>query len=317
MTQATTAVGRADTPGGRARAPRRPRRGRPSATQLTGLAFIAPLLAFLAIFLLVPILRGIALSTQEWTIRSFITGEAPFIGLQNYRDVFADPDFGQITWQTVVFVVVSLVFQYAIGLALAVFFTRRFPLSTTLRSLILLPWLLPLVVSATTWRWMFNQDYGIVNSLLGGADIGWLSNPSVSLWAVIITNIWLGIPFNMVLLYGGIQGISEGLYEAAALDGAGRWRQFWSITLPLLRPVSAVTLLLGLVYTIKVFDVIWVMTRGGPVNSSHILSTWAYQISFEVDRDLGTGAAVAELLVLVSLAFGLLYIRAQRKEAQS
>jgi multiple sugar transport system permease protein len=164
---------------------------------------------------------------------------------------------------------------------------------------------------------MFNQDYGIVNSLLGGADIGWLSNPSVSLWAVIITNIWLGIPFNMVLLYGGIQGISEGLYEAAALDGAGRWRQFWSITLPLLRPVSAVTLLLGLVYTIKVFDVIWVMTRGGPVNSSHILSTWAYQISFEVDRDLGTGAAVAELLVLVSLAFGLLYIRAQRKEAQS
>ncbi|HEX8498568.1 MAG TPA: sugar ABC transporter permease [Actinomycetales bacterium] len=312
----TAALDRAAPPGP-AGNPRRPRRVRPSATQLTGLAFIAPLVAFLVIFLLVPIGRGIALSTQQWTIRSFITGEAPFIGLQNYRDVIASPVFAQIAWQTVVFVVVSLLFQYVLGLALAVFFTRRFPLSTTLRSLILLPWLLPLVVSATTWRWMFNQDYGIINSLLGGGDIGWLSNPSLSLWAVIITNIWLGIPFNMVLLYGGIQGISEGLYEAAALDGAGRWRQFWSITMPLLRPVSAVTLLLGLVYTIKVFDVIWVMTRGGPVNSSHILSTWAYQISFEADRDLGTGSAVAQLLVLVSLVFGLLYIRAQRKEAQS
>ncbi len=316
MTDTARAVSRAATPGAADRA-RSPRRGRLSATQWTGLGFIAPLVAFLAIFLMVPIGRGIVLSTQEWTIRSFVTGEAPFVGLRNYADVLTNPVFPQIAWQTFLFVTVSLVFQYVLGLTLAVFFARRFPLSTTLRSLILLPWLLPLVVSATTWRWMFNQDFGIINSLLGGADIGWLTDTSVSLWAVIIANIWLGIPFNMVLLYGGIQGISEGLYEAASLDGAGPWRKFFSITLPLLRPVSAVTLLLGLVYTIKVFDVIWVMTRGGPVNSSHILSTWAYQISFEADRDLGTGSAVAQLLVVVCLVFGFLYIRAQRKEAQS
>lgn len=317
MKNTANALDRSTTPGAEDTVRSPPRWGRLSATQLTGLGFIAPLVVFLAVFLLIPIGRGIVLSTQEWTIRSFITGEAPFVGLQNYRNIVQDPAFLQIAWQTFVFVTVSLLFQYVFGLALAVFFSRRFPLATTLRSLILLPWLLPIVVSATTWRWMFNQDFGIVNSLLGGADIGWLSDPSLSLWAVIIANIWLGIPFNMVLLYGGIQGISEGLYEAAALDGAGRWRQFRSITLPLLRPVTAVTLLLGLVYTVKVFDLIWVMTRGGPVDSSHILSTWAYQISFESDRDLGTGSAVAQILVVVCLVFGLLYIRAQRKEAQS
>lgn len=282
------------------------------------MGFLLPVIAFLGLFLLVPIVRGVALSFQDWTIASFVTGEAPFVGLQNYRTVLGDPLFGQLAVQTAVFVVVSLALQYVIGLALAVFFARRFPLSTTLRSLVLLPWLLPLIVTATTWRWMFNQDYGIVNSLLfGGADIGWLSSTSLSLVAVIVANVWLGIPFNMVLLYGGIQGIPETLYEAAALDGAGRWRQFTAITAPLLRPVTAVTLLLGLVYTIKVFDVIWIMTRGGPVNSSHILSTYSYQLSFEGERALGLGSALAQVLVLVALAFGLLYVAALRREARA
>lgn len=303
----------ASSTGGAGR-PGAPRRG-PRRSQVTGILFLAPVALFLVIFLLVPIARSIMLSTEDWNFASFIRGDAPFVGLDNYIAIFQNPLFYQIALQTVIFVGVSLIAQYSLGFALAVFFSRRFPLSTTLRSLILLPWLLPLIVSATTWRWMFNQDTGIVNAALGGAGIGWLSDPAFSLWAVIITNIWLGIPFNMVLLYGGIQAIPEDLYEAASLDGASAWRQFWSITVPLLRPVTAVTLLLGLVYTIKVFDVIWVMTRGGPVNSSHILSTWSYQLSFEGEHQLGLGSAVGQILVVVALIFGLLYIRAQRKEA--
>lgn len=284
-------------------------------SDLAGIAFLLPVLAFLGLFLVVPIVRGIVLSMQDWKLISFVTGEAPFVGLQNFVDIVSDPDFLPISWQSLVFTLVSLVFQYAIGMGLAVFFSRRFPLSVVLRSLILLPWLLPVIVTATVWRWMFNQDYGIVNSaLLGSADIGWLSNTDLSLWAVIIANIWLGIPFNMVLLYGGLQSIPDSLYEAAALDGANAWRSFWSITFPLLRPVSAVTLLLGLIYTLKAFDIIWVMTRGGPVNSSHTLSTWAYQLSFEGDRALGMGAAVSEILVVVTLIFGLIYLWALRRE---
>ena len=311
MTDTARAVSRAATPGAADRA-RSPRRGRLSATQWTGLGFIAPLVAFLAIFLMVPIGRGIVLSTQEWTIRSFVTGEAPFVGLRNYADVLTNPVFPQIAWQTFLFVTVSLVFQYVLGLTLAVFFARRFPLSTTLRSLILLPWLLPLVVSATTWRWMFNQDFGIINSLLGGADIGWLTDTSVSLWAVIIANIWLGIPFNMTILYGGLQEIPEELYEAGALDGATGWRAFRHITWPMLRPVVTVVLVLGVVYTLKVLDVILGLTNGGPANSTQTISTFSYDMSFR-QFDFGAGAALGNILIVISLVFAVVYLRLNRR----
>lgn len=280
--------------------------------------FLLPVVVFVVVFLLVPLGRAAVLSMQDWTTASFVTGEAPFVGFANYLELFADPKFAVVAWQTVVFTVVSLVAQFTIGLALAVFFTRRFPLSVLLRSLMLVPWLLPVIVSATTWRWMFHQDYGVINAyLFGGTDIGWTSTPQLALWAATIANIWLGIPFNMVMLYGGLQNIPDTLYEAASIDGAGAWRSFVSITLPLLRPVAAVTLLLGLVYTLKAFDIIWVLTRGGPVNSSHTLATWSYQLAFEGDRALGMGAAVSQILVIVALVFGLLYLRAASREARS
>jgi len=286
------------------------------ASRLAAFGFIAPVVVFIALFFAYPIVRTLQLSLQDYTFQSYFTGQADFVGFANYVTLVQDRLFGPVVRNTVLFTVVSLVFQFVIGLALAVFFQRTFPLSATFRALILIPWLLPVVVSATTWRWMFYKDYGIVNALLG-THIGWLSDPQWSLWAVIIANIWLGIPFNLVLLYGGLQGIPGTLYEAAALDGAGAWRRFRSITWPLLRPVTAVTLLLGLVYTIKAFDVIWVITEGGPVDSSQTLATWSYKLSFEggTDQSLSMGATVASLLFVVALVFGLLYIRTQRKEA--
>ncbi|PPF19492.1 ABC transporter permease [Rathayibacter sp. AY1G1] len=294
-------------------ATRPPARRRPrSHLRLAAAAFMAPVVIFLAVFFVYPIIRGVVLSLQDFGPSSFVTGIAPFVGFDNYVTVVTDPIFASIAWHTVVFTVVSLVGQFTIGMALALFFSRRFPLSATFRSLILLPWLLPLIVSATAWRWIFDQQFGILNAAIG-TPVGWLTDPSVSLWAVIIANIWLGIPFNMVLLHGGLQGIPESLYEAAALDGASRWRSFWSITWPLLRPVTSVTLLLGLVYTIKVFDVIWILTKGGPANSSHTLATWAYEQSF-TDLQFGVGAAAGQILVIVALVFGVIYIRAQRKE---
>lgn len=283
-------------------------------TTILGLCFMVPITLYLLIFLIFPIIRSVFLSMQDWNIRSFVTNSADFVWLSNYAEIFADPDFPSIALNSVLFTVCSLVFQFIIGLALAVFFTKHFPLSATLRSLILLPWLLPVISSATVWRWMFNQDTGVINFFLGGHEIGWLSDPNLSLWAVIIANIWLGIPFNMVMLYGGLQDIPEDLYEAASIDGAGAWQRFRYITWPLLKPVTMVTLLLGLVYTVKAFDIIWVITQGGPANSSHTIATWSYQMSFEGNHELGLGTAAGELLVVVALIFGLLYIKAQSKE---
>ena len=167
---------------------------------------------------------------------------------------------------------------------------------------------------------MLNSDSGVVNTALGAfglPEINWLTSPTWSLIAVILANIWIGIPFNLVILYSGLQNIPDNLFEAAALDGASSWQTFRHVTLPLLRPVSAITLLLGFVYTLKVFDIIWIMTRGGPGTSSTTMSTWSYQLGFgSLVPHFGPGAAVGNLLIIVALLFGLLYIRFQWEAAQ-
>ncbi|KUN57399.1 ABC transporter permease [Streptomyces canus] len=296
-------------------------RRRPASPQWAAWAFLAPVTLYLVLFYAYPLYRNLDLSLRNYTVRSFVQGNAPFTGLTNYRTVFDDPTFAPALLHTAVFTAVCLVFQYAIGLALAVFFHQNFRLSATLRALFLVPWLLPLIVSASTWSWMLNSDSGIVNAVLSGLGLGpvnWLTSPSWSLASVIIANIWIGVPFNLVVLYSGLQSIPAGLYEAAALDGAGAWRRFWSITFPLLRPVSAITLLLGLVYTLKVFDIVWIMTKGGPADSSTTFATWSYQLGFgNLLPAFGPGAAVGNLLVVAALAFGLVYVRVQRKQALS
>ncbi|WP_203791674.1 carbohydrate ABC transporter permease, partial [Paractinoplanes rishiriensis] len=273
---------------------------------------------YLAAFYAWPLYRNLDLSLREYTVRSFVQGGAPFSGFDNYAEVITDPTFGPALWHTVLFTGVSLIFQFTIGMALAVFFVNHFPLSATLRALFLVPWLLPLIVSASTWSWMLNSDSGIVNALLEGiglTPVNWLTSPDWALTSVIIANIWIGIPFNLVVLYSGLQAIPADIYEAAALDGATGWQRFRRVTFPLLRPVSAIVLLLGLVYTLKVFDIIWIMTRGGPTDASTTFATWSYRFSFgNLLPQFGPGAAVGNLLIVMALIFGLLYIRIQRRQ---
>jgi multiple sugar transport system permease protein len=284
-------------------------------------AFLLPLVAYLLAFYAYPLYRNLDLSLRDYTVRSFVQGGAPFSGLANYREIFDDPTFMPALTHTVVFTAASLVFQFGIGMALAVFFHQHFRLSATLRALFLVPWLLPLIVSSSTWSWMLNSEAGVVNAAVRavGADpVNWLTAPGWSLVSVIIANVWIGIPFNLVLLYSGLQGISPQIYEAAALDGASSWQRFWRLTLPLLRPVSAITLLLGLVYTLKVLDVIWIMTRGGPADSSTTFATWSYQLGFgSLLPQFGPGAAVGNVLIVAALAFGFGYIRVQRRQRGS
>ncbi|WP_051452299.1 carbohydrate ABC transporter permease [Actinospica robiniae] len=290
----------------------------PRGTQRAAWAFLAPVTVYLAAFYAYPLYRNLDLSLRDYTVYSFVHGGAPFTGLANYNAVLHDPTFTPALIHTLVFTLVSLAFQFTIGLALAVFFVQHFPLSATLRALFLVPWLLPLIVSASTWAWMLDSGSGVVNYALHSIGIGpvdWLTSPKWSLPSVIIANVWIGVPFNLVLLYSGLQGIPQELYEAAALDGAGSWSRFAKVTWPLLRQVSAITLLLGLVYTLKVFDIIWIMTKGGPVDSSTTLATWSYRLGFgNLLPAFGTGAAVANLLVIMALIAGLIYIRVQRRQ---
>jgi multiple sugar transport system permease protein len=285
--------------------------------QLAAWGFIAPVLVYLGLFYAYPLYRNIDLSIRRYTLASFITGDAPFAGLSNYADVIKSSTFAPALINTTIFVFASIAFQFAIGLALAVFFHRRFRLSGVLRALFLVPWLLPLLVSASTWSWMLDSDSGVVNSFLQAFGIGqvdWLTSPRWSLVAVLIANIWIGIPFNLVIMYSGLQSISPDVFEAAAIDGASGWQRFWRITFPLLRPVSAITLLLGFVYTLKVFDIIWIMTRGGPGTASTTLAIWSYQLGFgSLLPDFSSAAAVGNLLIIIAVIFSLVYIRARRR----
>ncbi|MEJ5913114.1 carbohydrate ABC transporter permease [Pseudokineococcus sp. 1T1Z-3] len=297
---------------------RRPGRG---GGRWTALLFLLPLLVYLVAFYVYPLARNVDLSLHDYTIRAFVTGDADFVGLANYRDILTDRTFSQAVFNTLVFTGVSLVFQFAIGLALAVFFRTSFPLSPVLRALFLVPWLLPLIVSASAWAWMLNSENGVVNwalSLFGVSQINWLTSPGWALASVTLANIWLGIPFNLVILYSGLQNIPGDLYEAAALDGATPRQQFWRITFPLLAPVSAITLLLGLVYTLKVVDIIWIMTTGGPGSASTTLAIWSYREAFGTGQpDFSPAAAVGNLLIVVAMLGGLLYLLIQRRQARS
>ncbi|MFJ9779306.1 carbohydrate ABC transporter permease [Amycolatopsis sp. NPDC101161] len=283
--------------------------------------FLAPLTAYLLIFYVYPLYRNIDLSLHHYNARAFVQGNAKFVGADNYTAIFSSPDFGLALGNTAVFTLVSIAFQYAIGLALAVFFRGNFRLSGLLRGLFLVPWLLPLIVSGSTWAWMLGSDNGIVNAVLrafGLDGIDWLTSPHWSLTSVVIANIWLGIPFNLVILYSGLQNIPAELYEAAELDGATAWQKFRRITLPMLRPVSAITLLLGLVYTLKVVDIIWIMTTGGPGTVSTTLAVWSYREAFGTGQpDFSPAAAIGNLLIVIALVFGFLYVHLQRRQERS
>ncbi|MEJ3652302.1 sugar ABC transporter permease [Actinomycetes bacterium KLBMP 9759] len=285
--------------------------------RLLQVAFLVPAVLYLALFFGYPVVQNAVMGFQEYTTRTFYTGEAPWVGLDNYAAVLTSPLFDQALLNTVLFTVGSIAGQFCIGLAIAVFFQRKFPLSGLLRSLLLLPWLIPLIVSGAVWRWILDQDNGALNRFLGGLGLvaenpGWLTSTSLALITVIGVNIWIGIPFNTTILYGGLQDVPEELYEAAALDGATGWRAFRHVTWPLLRPVVNVVLVLGVVYTIKVLDIILGLTGGGPANATQTIATQSYHLSFREFR-FGEGAALGNVLIVISLVFALLYLRANRK----
>ena len=272
--------------------------------------FLVPALIYIGLFFGYPVVQNITMSFQSYTIKTFFTGYAPWIGFENYVLVMHSSLFTSSIINTALFTVGSIIGQFTIGLTLAVFFSRNFPLSGVLRSLLLLPWLLPLIASTAVWKWLLDQDSGVINQTLGVLfhipAVPWLDSPNVALITVVIVNIWIGIPFNVTILYSGLQDVPSELYEAGSLDGATGWNAFRYITWPSLRPVISVVLVLGVVYTLKVLDIIIGLTGGGPAGATETLATDAYRRSF-IEFSFGTGAAVSNILIVVSLVFAFVY----------
>lgn len=286
-------------------------------SRLVPLGFVLPAVIYLVLMFGYPLYYNLSMSLTKFTVGSFLTGVAPFVGFSNYTDMFRARLFNEALGTTAIFTVLSIAGQMTIGMLLALFFWRRFPGNAAMRALLLAPWLLPLVVSASVWQWMFAQDYGIINHVLiqlgiVSRSVPWLVDPTNALAAVIITNIWIGIPFSMAVFHSGLQALPKETLEAAELDGAGPVQRFFRIILPLLKPLTAIVFILSVTYTVKVFDLIFVLTGGGPADSTQTLAIYSYKLSFR-QMDFGHGAAVGNVLILISLCFAFFYIRSFRR----
>lgn len=271
---------------------------------LVGLLFLAPVVIYAALFFIYPFVFNVSLSLRATDAVSFVTGASEFVGLANYRALWREPAFLAALRNTAIWTTGSLLFQFSLGFALALLFNRDFPGERVLRGLILVPWFLPLIVTANAFRFFFSEQ-GIVNGLLISSGIlpravPWLTDPSLAIWTLTLTNIWIGIPFNFVLLHAGLKEVPRELYEAAEIDGASAWQRFVHVVVPVMRPVIFTVLMLGIVYTVKHFDIVWIVTQGGPANSTHLLSSLSYQLAFQ-EYDFGHAAAVSNAMVLLIL----------------
>ena len=262
-----------------------------------------------------PVLYAGWLSLHEVSLRQLRTGEMPFAGLANYARLFRDDVFWLALQHTIIFVAISVALELVLGLGIAlVIDDERAGLSRVTRLLLLVPWGVPPVVNGLLWSFVFHAQYGYLNRALLAVGVlrepvNWLGDPSLAMGAVIVAYVWRTTPFNVLLYHAGLRGIPPELREAASVDGASAWRGFWHITLPLLRPIIAVTLVLRTVFGFMVFDEIFAITQGGPGNATWVAAWYTYRTAFQPPFNVGLGAASAWVLALILAVAALAYVR--------
>lgn len=275
-------------------------------------------LGFLVLFSALPLVYNVVMSFQAVDLFTLASFDRPFVGLENYETVLTRRATSTIMWNTVIFVGLSVTFQLSIGFGLALYFQQKFPGASWLRGLFLAGWIMPGLVVGGVWSWILAGDFGVLNWALQASGITadkifWLSDPSISLYAVIIANVWVGVPFNMILLSVGLAAIPDDVYEAAEMDGAGRIWRFLTITLPLMRAQLGAVISLGIIFTLQQFDLFAVLTQGGPSNGSNVMQYWSWELSFQNYR-IGEGAAVSVMMILVVIVVAVIYVRSTRHE---
>jgi multiple sugar transport system permease protein len=286
-----------------------------------GIWFMLPTAAFLIFFLAYPLGLGIWMSFTD----ARIGRGGVFIGLENYEWLWDDSIFWLSVFNTLLYTLVASVFKFAIGLYLALLLNENMPFKAMLRSVVLIPFIVPTVLSALAFWWIFDSQFSIISwSLrqLGLIDqnINFLGDANWARFSVIFANIWRGIPFVAITLLAGLQTVPPSLYEAATIDGASRWQMFRYITYPMLTPIIAVVMTFSVLFTFTDFQLIWAMTRGGPVNATHLMATLSYQRAI-IGGQLGEGAAISTVMIPFLLAaimiswFGLQRRKWQQGEA--
>ncbi|MET1028734.1 MAG: sugar ABC transporter permease [Dongiaceae bacterium] len=278
---------------------------------------LAPLLAIMTFVIGWPLAKTIAVS---FTDAKLLGGDVNWVGLANYQKVFSAPAFYTTVWTTIHFVLISVGGELLLGLLAALLLDQRFHGRGLLRALMILPWALPTVVNATMWRLIYNPDFGAFNALftqlgLIGAYRSWLGEPTSALYAVCLADIWKNFPLVALIALAALQSVPRELRAAAVIDGAGPWSRFRAVVMPYLIGPLTVAVVLRIIEAFKVFDIIWVMTRGGPANTTKTISILVYQQAFSFQQ-AGLGASIALIMVLISTILITTYVTILRKQGE-
>lgn len=275
---------------------------------MSALLFLSPTLIVFSVFILFPILFSFYLSFHEWNMFS---GERDFVGLSNYVAMFSDAEFWAVFRHTVVYTIGTVPLNMALALFVAYFLNKRIRGKKFLRAAFFTPVIISSVAAAVIWRWVFDPNLGLLNYTLesiGLPAVNWINDPTAAMAALIIVGVWKTFGINMILFSAGLSGIPQHYYEAAEIDGAGPWSKFWKITVPLLSPTTLFILVLSFIGSFQVFDLVYVLTYGGPLGSTKVLVFYLYEHAFRY-FNMGYASAVAYLLFFVLFILTMVQIR--------
>ena len=272
--------------------------------------YLLPSLLILVVFLLFPLVWNIYISVHNVSILTILK-DWEFVGLKNFIDLLTEPKFYESLKLTLFFAGGSVLAQFTIGLVLAILLNQKIQGTNLFRMLLIIPWSVSTVITAFSFKFMYDDNFGILNYLLkqmGLDSVGWLSDPNIAIWSIVLTNIWYGTPFTILFLTAGLQSINPLLYEAALIDGATKIKRFFFITIPLLRQFMVTNLILITVWSINFFDLQLIMTGGGPLFSTTTISLYMYRQAFEFGSFSG-GATIGIFLIIMNLLLTLTYIK--------
>ncbi len=264
--------------------------------------YIAPSFVVMAVILIYPLGYSLWLSFHRWTLRTFKQG-VPFVGFENYQQLFSNPEFWNSLRITFTFVFLAISLEFILGMGLALLLNHDLKAKGLIRSFILLPMMCTNVVIGLTWRLLFNYEFGIINyylNQLGFASVEWLSSPKIALWSVVLVDVWNTTSFVALLLLAGLQSLPEEPFEAARIDGANSVQTFLYLTLPLLRQTILVALLWRLIDTFRIFDVVYLLTAGGPARTTETVSIYIYRYGFQA-FNLGFASAASYIMIVIML----------------
>ena len=276
--------------------------------------FLAPSFAILLVFLIYPLFWNIYIALHDVSLTTLLK-DWEYIGLENFVALFNDPNFYTSLKVTLMFVGGSVVLQFGVGMLMAIVLNQHIRGSGVYRAILIIPWTISAVIAAFSFKFILDDNFGILNYILsqmGIASIGWLSDPNMVIWSLVIANMWYGTPFTLLFLTAGLLSINPTLYEAARIDGASKTRSLFHITLPLLKPFMIINLILITMWSVNLFDIQLIMTGGGPLFSSTTASLYMYRQAFEFGL-LSKGAAAGIILILINLTVAIVYVKFLRR----